>query len=240
MRRTRPAAGVPLVLAAALVAVLAAVALAAKPKTVDLIWTHPDVASLGVRSIAMLPVGSYDNNIAAQSAVARAMGIAVRGTGYRWIAASSVADLARGDAVAESLLKVAREGMLRNGRVDSLVAPALCARFRTNAVLALRIDQWEQRALEYQESGKASTTIQLHAALVDTLGRLVWSAQGSQTGEGPYQEANAQPLGVSGTTLNMTPLTNQGGPPSFEEVLDRILGRWAPTFPRMAAAPAKP
>jgi hypothetical protein len=219
----------------------AAVALAApkKPKTTDLSWTHPDFAALGVASIAMLPVTSYDHSLEAEKLVAQALGAALKGTGYRWISTSTVIELVRGDADAEALLRTARQSMVANERVDSLLAPPLCARLRTDAVLAVRIDQWEQRKLEWNEAGKPSTTARVRAALVDSLGRLLWTASGSELGEGPYQDPSVSPVGVTSTGLGMQPLTNQGGPPSYLEVLTRMFTRWTPLFPaRPAPAPA--
>jgi len=240
MTRTRLAVAfrVP-ALAAALVA-LAAAALAAPkpPKTTDVLWTRPDLASLDLKSVAMLPVATFDNSVTAQKSVERAVGFALRSTGYRWLSASTVVDLARGDADAEALLKSARDGVLTNGRVDSLVAPKLCARLRTDAVLAVRIDQWEQHRLEPTESGKPSTAVHIRAALVDSLGRLLWRAESAEFAEGPYQEANAVPPGASSDHFSTGPATGGGTAPSYDEVLDRIMLRWAPAFPHKAAAPA--
>jgi hypothetical protein len=43
-------------------------------------------------------------------------------------------------------------------------------------------------------------------------------------------------MGVSSTTLESTPITGQGGPPAYEEVLNRLFLRWLPLFPRPTAA----
>ena len=40
------------------------------------------------------------------------------------------------------------------------------------------------------------------AALVDSSGRLLWSASGSETGEGTYHEADSGTMGVKGSGLN--------------------------------------
>jgi hypothetical protein len=128
--------------------------------------------------------------------------------------------------------------VLARGQVDSLRAPLLCARLRTDAVLSVRIDLWEQQQILWNQSGRPNTTVRLRAALVDSTGALLWSAASSETGEGPYNDPATNPMGMKATSLEPTPITGQGGPPEFDVVLDRILVRWEPRFPRPAAPPA--
>jgi hypothetical protein len=220
--------------------VLPASAAKEKGRKVDLITTAPDFASHGVKSIALLPIATFDRSLQAERAVADLWGQNFKGTGYRWISAPTVREMML-SSVGDSVVKAVREQVLKNARVDSLQAPLLCAKLRTSAVLCVRVDQWEQRPILWNQSGRPMTTVQLRAALVDSSGTLLWSASGSETGEGPYHDPSTNPMGVSSTTLESTPITGQGGPPGFEEVLNRLLLRWTPQFPRPAAAgePAK-
>ncbi len=242
MTRSRRAADVMRAVAGVACALaLAAVASAApkKEKTHDLVWTYPDLASLGIGSIAMLPVASYDNNLEAEKTVAQAVGMTFRESGHRWLSAATARELVRGDAVAESLFRVAREGVLKTGSVDSLLAPRLCAALRTNAVFAVRVDQWEQRKMEWNEAGKPSTTVQARAVLVDSTGRLVWSISGSETGEGAYHDPSTGAVNMSGGGLGHDPVNAQGGPPAYLEIVGKLFTRWASQFPsRAATAPA--
>ena len=107
---------------------------------------------------------------------------------------------------------------------------------RNCALLCVRIDQFEKRELEFNESGHATTTVKLHAALVDSTGRLLWTASGGETMEGPYQEAATGSLGVKASGLNTTPVT-QGGAPSWNEVLGKVFARWVEQFPHRGARP---
>ncbi len=135
-----------------------------------------------------------------------------------------------------------REQILENVRVDSLHAPLLCARLRTSAALCVRVDQWEQQPILWNQSGRPTTTVRLKAALVDSSGALLWSASGSETSEGPYHDPNTNPINVrSSSSLDNTPVTGLGGPPAYDQVLNQLLLRWAPQFPRPAGAgePAK-
>ncbi len=208
-----------------------------KARTNDRFWTAPELAALPVGSIALLPVVTYDGSLEARRITELALGQALRGSGHRWVAASTAREYLR-RAGGDSLLEAISASVLARERVDSLAAPAICRGARTRAVLTVRVDQWEQRKLEFNQSGNPTTTIQLKAALVDSTGRLLWTASGGETLEGPYQDASASAVGVKASGLNNTPMTNQGTAPSFQETLTKLLARWTPEFPSKAAAPA--
>ena len=232
----------PLLAAAVLVLGIATLAHAAdkKKKGGDAIWTNPAFASAGVTSIAMLPPASFDHDASAEKIADAGLGAAVRGTTYRWVSAASSRSLISAGPGGDSLLKVVGARLLETGRVDSLTAPTLCKRTRTNALLTLRVDRWEQMKLEFNQAGKPTTTIQLTAALVDSAGRLLWTAAGSEVAEGPYHDPNANVLGVNSSGLANTPVTGQGGPPEFSEVLNTLLARWTPQFPVKAGSAPVP
>ena len=211
-----------------------------KGRRVDLITTAPDFAAFGVKSIAMLPVVTFDKSLPAERAVADFWGRNFKDTGYRWISAVTTREMLL-SMFGDSTLRAVREEMLRNVRVDSLRAPLLCAKLRTDAVLCVRVEQWEQQPVLWNQSGKPTTTVQLKAALVDSSGALLWRASGGETGEGVYHDPSTNPIGVSSSSLDNTPVTGEGGPPAYDEVLNKLLLRWAPQFPRSGAAsePAK-
>lgn len=219
-----------------LLALAASPALAARAPKGDLFRTAPDFASYRVKSIALLPIATYDRNLEAERQVATLWGADLRGTGYRWISAATSLDLLGGQK-ADSLVKVVREDILQDVRVDSLFAPALCVRLHADAVLAVRVDQWEQQQLLWSQSGRPSSTVQLKAALVDSSGALLWSASGAETLEGPFHDPNANPLSVSASGLDQQPLKGEAGPPALQDVLRRLLVRWSGQFPRAATAP---
>ena len=207
-----------------------------KTRSNDRFWTAPELSELPVSSIALLPVVTFDGNLEARRITELSIGQALRGSGHRWVSANTAREYLRragGDSLANSI----QTSVLERERVDSLQAPTVCAAARTRAVLTVRVDQWEQRKLEFNQSGTPTTTIKLRAALVDSTGRLLWSASGSETMEGPYQDASANTIGVKASGLNNVPLTNQGGAPTFQETLTKLLSRWSPEFPKKAAAP---
>jgi cell division septation protein DedD len=236
-RRTRRAV---LVLLALAVSVLPAFAAREKASRGDTFAEAPDVAAYGVKSIAMLPVVSYDKNARAEQTVMALLGLKLKDTGYRWVSASTAKAMIR-STLGDSMLKVVADEVLAKGQLDSLRAPLLSARLRTDALLCVRVEQWEQQQILWNQSGKPNTTVRVRAALVDSTGALLWSAASSETGEGPHNDPSTNPMGMKATALEPTPLTGQLGPPAFDAVLDRILVRWQPRFPRPpAAAPAAP
>ncbi|MBI5711282.1 MAG: hypothetical protein HZC42_13435 [Candidatus Eisenbacteria bacterium] len=235
MRRTLRVA-VPL----AALTLIAAVAVAGKgPRPVDAIVLSPEFAGANVRSIAMLPVVSYTHDVQVEKLVAGLWGQSFRESGYRWVSAPTARDMLMAGG-SDSLLKSVREALLKSPRVDSAQAGPLCARFRTHALLAVRVDRWDQNQIEWNQSGRPSTTVQLTAALVDSAGRLLWSAAGSETVQGPFHDPSTNPIGVTSGGLSTQPITGEGGPPAYDDVLRRILARWVEQFPKaVIAAPAK-
>ena len=214
---------------------LPALAADKKGKPIDLFWTAPDLSSYPATSIAFMPVATFDNNLEAQRLTEAAIAQAFRPSGHRWVSPTLTRDwLAK--AGGDSLVKAFKDALLRNPRIDSTQAPFFSRIARTRALLTVRVDQFEKRLLELNQSGRPATTVQLRAALVDSTGRLLWSASGGETLEGPYQDPNANPIGVNASGLNNTPIMAQGGAPDFREVLSKVLARWADAFPKKPAA----
>lgn len=207
-------------------------------KKLDLVWTHPDFAAAGLKSIAMLPAASYTNDAKIEKEVENAWGVAFRPSGYRWYSATLTKELVRRALGNDSMLTAVRTKLLKDPRVDSLSARALCRALRVTAVLSVRAEQWEQTQVEWNQTGEPWTTVQLKAAIVDSAGRLLWTASGGETGKGPLHTASENNvIGVKSSGLNLQAVTAEGGAPSFEEVLLRLFGRWVQRLPAKAEAP---
>jgi hypothetical protein len=190
-----------------------------------------------VRSIALLPAVTYDGNLNAEREIDQAWGPTARVSGHRWYYSTTSKDLLRrfgGDSVLAALRKV----VLKEARIDSLSARRLCTALRTSAVLTIRVDLWDQIEMEFNQTGKPSTTVQLKAALVDSSGQLLWTASGTETAEGPMHQADSGTLGVKSSGLGTQPVTGQGGAPTFQEALTPLFARWAGSFPTRPTTPA--
>jgi hypothetical protein len=188
----------------------------------------------GVGSIAMLPPATFDGNVESRKLVEAAVGQALKGTGHRWASPFMVRDnLLR--AGGDSLLKALNAKLLGDPRVDSLDAPFLCRVLRTRALLTVRVDQMERRELELGQSGRPATSVRLRGALVDSTGRLLWTAHSSETLEGAVQEAGSNVIGVKASGLNNSAVGTTVAAPLYQEVLGKIGKRWSDVFPRRAA-----
>lgn len=215
-----------------------------KPKHVDLFWQRADFDSLKIKSIAFLPTVSFDHDLQKEQGAEDAMAQTIRGVVYRWMSPTTVLALFKNRPAADSVWKLQRERILKSpqARVDSLAAPIICSALRVNALLSLRVDRMEKVEPEWNQAGKPTTTIACHAALVDSAGRLLWTASGTETGEGQYYDPNAGVQSVSGSGLAAKPKTGQMGAPEYKDVGARLFERWAQAFPRPAgvALPPKP
>jgi len=220
--------------ACAAVLVLSATA-AGKPGRGDLVWQAPDFASYDVRSIALLPAFTFDNNLDARRQTELVAAQSLRGTGYRWVSPLVAREFLSREG-GDSLLDAVGHAVLKTGRPDSLDAPRLSRLVRARSILTIRVDRFERLELPYDQSGKPATTVQLTAALVDSTGRLLWSASGQEVAEGPYQDAGTNALGMNASGLDNRPMTNQGGAPGYAETLNRLFTRWLTLFPARAAA----
>ncbi len=229
--------GMRVVAAVAVAAIAVAGAAGAAKKVTDRFWTSPDYAKSRIGRIALFPVVSYDNSIQNENMVEAALGQSLKTARYRWLSGTSTREMLRAYAGNDSLLKALRAGVVTNARLDSAAAPGLAAMLHCDAILTVRIDQFEQHEPEWNVAGKPYTNVQLTAALVDSLGRLVWRAEGGETGEGPYYDPSANPVSVNDTGLERKPVSAQGGAPSYREVLALLFARWAGQFPAPAAAP---
>jgi hypothetical protein len=228
----------PLVLAA--VALGLAAPLAPSPaqenkSSTDRVWTAPDLASFPVASIAMLSPALYDDNAEHRRMIENAIAPALKGSGHRWVSPFLVRDnlmRAGGDSLSQAL----NQKLLASPRVDSLDAPFLSRTLRARALFTVRADQMERVELEVGQAGRPRTTVRLHAALVDSTGRLLWSANSSETLEGSRQEASGNVIGVRTSTLNPTAVGLTTTAPMFPEVLSKIATRWGAEFPKRAKA----
>jgi hypothetical protein len=237
----RGTVGVAMVVCALLLAALAT-GDDRKGKKLDLFWTSPEMAHTTLRSVALLPAATFDNDYKVEKEIELAWGPPARTTAYRWLYSTMTKDLLRHVFGGDSVLTALRKSLLKDARVDSLSARALCSALHTSAVFTIRVDHWEQIEMEWNQTGKPSTTVQLKAALVDSTGRLLWTASGGDTGEGPMHNADSGTLGVKSSGLGTEPVTGQGGAPPFQEVLAPLFTRWMTDFPGRPASqtPATP
>jgi hypothetical protein len=198
----------------------------------DVFTTRPDYASLAPASIALLPAVSFDQEPESERLTGVNWAQAFGRRDYRWLSATVSRTLLMNDSTGIALLKLARDGILKSGHVDSLQAPKLCARLRVQALMCVRVEQWEQHAIGHDESGKPWTRVQLRAEMVDSLGRVLWTASGGETTEGAYVEERREASGSAETAPKAEFSTGEGAAPPWSEPLTHIITRWAAAFPK--------
>ena len=201
----------------------------------DRYWVAPDFAEYPVHSIALLPPATYDDNADARKLVEYAVGQALKGAGFRWVSPFLVRDYLIKPG-RDSLAKAIQRKLLLSPRLDSLDAPLVSRVLRARAILSVRVDRLERMLIEAGQSGRPSTSVELSAALVDSTGRLLWTAHSSETVEGAQQEAEANVIGVKVSGLNNEGIGNTTSAPPFPEVVIKVCLRWADPFPKHAAA----
>jgi len=206
-----------------------------RERQIDNIRTRPDLASVRLTAIAMLPAASFDGVAPAERHAEGELMKSIRDAGFRWITAPTTREMLRLSG-GDSLLKATREAILKGDRIDSLKVPGLCARLRVNGLITVRVERAEQISIQSDQSGRPSTTVQVRATLLDSLGGVVWSASGSELVEG--LELQAEGTGaVGGGSGNLTQPATQvrNNAPDWPLALQPLYVRWAPTFPRRAA-----
>jgi hypothetical protein len=203
----------------------------------DLIWRHPQYAELAPASIALLPAASFDGNAERERLLTASCAAGLGGRGYRWMSATTSRAMLSGDSTGQTLMAQARAEVLQKARVDSTIARRMCVLLRVQAVLGVRLDEWESQTIEPSQSGKPWSRAYVRAALMDSTGRLLWSAEGSETVEGLEHEASTNATGIESSSPRNEFATGEGAPPKPQEVFQRIVTRWAAVFPPRSAAP---
>ena len=198
---------------------------------VDELWTRPNLGALRLESVAMLPAVSYDGVGDAERHAEGELMKSIRDAGFRWITGPTTRDMLR-RVQGDSLFPALKRSILENGRIDSATTPGLCALLRVNGLITVRLDRAEQVSIQADESGKPSTTVYVHAMLLDSLGRVIWRASGENTLEGPYMTAlPTSGSNIMNTQLGNTPNSKRNNAPDWPEVLDPLFLRWRPSFP---------
>ncbi|MEO5616508.1 MAG: hypothetical protein ABIS67_01945, partial [Candidatus Eisenbacteria bacterium] len=206
-----------------------------RERRIDHFKTYPDLRSIRLTAVAMLPAVSFEGVGPAERHAEAELMRGIRDAGYRWITGPTTREMLR-RAGGDSLLKAVREAILSRDRIDSLMVPRLCGLLRVNGLITVRVDRADQISIQSDQTGRPSTSVQVRAVLVDSLGRLVWSASGSEHAEGLELQSDVGGV-VGGGSSNLTPTATQArnNAPDWPLVLQPMILRWAPTFPRRAA-----
>lgn len=219
----------------------AALAAPRRERQIDHLWAHPDPRSIRLTAVAMLPAVGFDDVVPAEHGAELELMKLIKDSGYRWVSPATSRDMLRA-AGGESLLLANKQDILAHGRIDSLRVATICAKLRVNGLLTIRLDRAEQVSIQSDQSGKPTTTVQVSAAMVDSLGRRVWSASGTQVAEGPEMQGSVTGVGGSGVGgVAPSAVVVKSNAPDWPFVYGPMFDRWVKTFPpraRMAGGAA--
>ena len=203
----------------------------------DLIIQNPQFAKLAPASIALLPAASFDGNADRERMLGESWAANFGAGGYRWMSASTSRAILSSDSTGQALMTAARKAVLQKARVDSTIVRRMCQKLRVQAVLGVRLDDWETASIEPSQSGKPWSRATVRAALIDSTGQLLWSAEGTETVEGDEHTAVSNATGVESSAPHSDFATGEGAAPRPQEVFQRLAARWAAVFPSRTAAP---
>jgi hypothetical protein len=216
---------------------LAADAKPPKPKK-NQAYVAPDFAAYGVITIGMAPVSSFDhveeNEKLFRQAVEPGFG---NMEGYKFQAPSYFMDVVRKGGVSDQLAAIEKAG-LAGLPSDTAAAAAVGLKTHVQAVLFSRLTTWQRLVVDPNTRGQSFTQVGAEFALVSLKdGAVLWRGAFQEKGDGPYNDPNAGEVTERDATGNSTAKQAQLEPPSFREVLEKLISRVRATLPP-APAPA--
>jgi hypothetical protein len=193
---------------------------AARPEPV-LNWVHPGLHQFVLPRIAILPAVPIEGGLDVCPFVEKRWLSSTTGPRMRWLPAVLARERLKSGG-GDSLLRRVSLDVLRNGRVDSLTAPAAARALGVRGLLSARIDMWRHE--EAGTEGRTRAVVALTCSLVDSTGVLLWAASDRNVYE---------------TTANLSELTAEFGqaPAEFDSALVGLVGKWAAIVSSVPASP---
>jgi hypothetical protein len=213
---------------------------APKPKK-NQAYVAPDFASYGVVTIGLAPISSFDhveeNEKLFRQAVEPGFG---NMDGYKFQASSYFMDAVRKGNVNDHFAAIEKAAL---AGLPSDTADVDAVRLKTNvqAVLFSHLSTWQRLVVDPNTRGQSFTQVGAEFALVSLKdGAVLWHGAFQEKGDGPYNDPNAGEVTERDATGNSTAKQAQLEPPSFREVLEKLIARARATIPPAPAPAAKP
>ncbi|MEP7029159.1 MAG: hypothetical protein ABI960_11225 [Candidatus Eisenbacteria bacterium] len=201
----------------------------------------PDFAAYRVVTIGMAPVTSIDhveeNEKLFRQAVESGFGPLDH---YKFQASSYFIDAVRKAGMADVLAgieKAAQDG----APIDTAAVAALRGKVALQAVLFSRLSTWQRLVVDPSTRGQSFTQVGADFALVSLKdGAVIWRGSFLEKGDGPYNDPGAGEVTERDAGGNSTARRAQLEPPSYREVLEKLLRRATAMLPPAAAPTPKP
>ena len=195
-------------------------------------WVAPDFAGYGIKTIGLAPVSSLDHNEANEREFRNALENGF-GTlaGYQLQSTSWFVDGAR-KAGASNAVAALEKTALAGTSTDTTVAAALTGKLQVDAILYARLNTWTRQVVDADTRGQSFTQVGGDFALVATKnGAVIWRGTFVEKGDGPYNDPNTAEVTQRDATGNSTAKQAQLEPPSYQEVLEKLVNRVRGTLP---------
>jgi len=196
----------------------------------------PNFAAYGIVTIGMAPVSSFDHNEANEREFRNAVEIGF-GTlpGYKLQQTSWFIDGVR-KAGATSALAALEKTALNGAPSDTAAIAALQGKVQVDAILFSQLGTWTRQVVDVNTRGQSFTQVGGDFALVSLKdGAIVWRGSFLEKGDGPYNDPNTAEVTERDATGNSTARQAQLEPPSYREVLEKLVNRVRGTLPKPPA-----
>ena len=196
----------------------------------------PNFGEYGIVSIGMAPVSSFDHNEANEREFRNAVETGV-GTleGYKLQQTSWFIDGVR-KAGATTALAALEKSALAGVPSDTAAIAALKGKVQVDAILFSRLGTWTRQVVDVNTRGQSFTQVGADFALVALKdGAVVWRGNFLEKGDGPYNDPNTAEVTERDATGNSTARQAQLEPPSYREVLEKLVNRVRGTLPKPPA-----
>jgi len=196
----------------------------------------PNFAEYGIASIGMAPVTSFDHNEANERDFRNAVETGF-GTleGYKLQQTSWFIDSVR-KAGANNALAAIEKTALAGAPSDTTALAALQGKVQVDAILFSNLNTWTRQVVDVNTRGQSFTQVGGDFALVSLRnGAVVWRGSFLEKGDGPYNDPNTAEVTERDATGNSTARQAQLEPPSYREVLEKLVNRVRGTLPKPPA-----
>jgi hypothetical protein len=121
---------------------------------------------------------------------------------------------------------------------DTVALATLQGKLQVDAILFSRLTNWTRQVVDVNTRGQSFTQVGADYALLSMKnGAVVWRGSFQEKGDGPYNDPNTAEVTERDATGNSTARQAQLEPPSYREVLEKLVNRVRATLPK---PPAKP
>jgi len=196
----------------------------------------PNFADYGIVSIGMAPVTSFDRNEPNEREFRNAVEIGF-GTleGYKLQQTSWFIDSVR-KAGATNALAAMQKTAFTGALSDTAALAALQGKVQVDAILFSNLNTWTRQVVDVNTRGQSFTQIGGDFALVSLRnGAVVWRGSFLEKGDGPYNDPNTAEVTERDATGQSTARQAQLEPPSYREVLEKLVNRVRGTLPKLPA-----